>query len=103
MSQAILEAMGFGLPLVVTDVGGNPSLVGGRDGCGLVLPHRDPVGWAQSLVELATNVDQRQRFSQQGMARHDRDYSLTRMVDRYTRIYLSLCRAGQQGVSSAAP
>lgn len=103
MSQAILEAMGFGLPLVVTDVGGNPSLVGGRDGCGLVLPHRDPVGWAQSLVELATNVDQRQRFSQQGMARHDRDYSLTRMVDRYTRIYLSLCRSGQQGVSSAAP
>jgi hypothetical protein len=52
---------------------------------------------------LATDVDQRQRFSQQGMARHERDYSLTRMVDRYTRIYLSLCRAGQEGVSSAAP
>lgn len=40
MSQAVLEAMAAGLPLVVTEVGDNAVLVGSEQPCGYVVPVR---------------------------------------------------------------
>jgi len=92
MSQSILEAMGFGLPLVVTDVGGNAGLVGGAEGCGVVLNHRDPAEWAGVLRELAQDEGRRAELAQRARVRHQRDYSLEQMIERYAQLYLTLCR-----------
>jgi len=92
MSQSILEAMGFGLPLVVTQVGGNPGLVGGDPACGVVLDHRDPAEWATRLQSLLADPARLRILSANAVARHHREYSLEQMLERYSQLYLSLCR-----------
>ncbi len=49
MSFAILEAMGCGLPLAVTDVGAGRDLA---EGCGFVVPPGDPEAMAEALCTL---------------------------------------------------
>lgn len=55
MSFAILEAMNAGLPLVVTDVGGNRDLAETDIRCGYVLPYRDIEGFALAIKKLMDN------------------------------------------------
>lgn len=103
MSQSILEAMGFGLPLVVSDVGGNAGLVGGADGCGVIVNHRDPTRWARALDDLATNPQARHELAGRAIARHQRDYSLERMIERYSQLYLTLCRGSAAASATSLP
>lgn len=50
---AALEAMASGLPIVTTDCGWVPKLVGSRGGC--VVPLRDPDAFAEALARLGTD------------------------------------------------
>jgi glycosyltransferase involved in cell wall biosynthesis len=52
-----IEALGFGLPLLITSAGGTAELLGqekpGSDGCGQLLRPDDPAGWSTALAGLA--------------------------------------------------
>lgn len=63
LSFALLEAMNAGLPLVVTDVGGNRDLaeVGGR--CGTVVPYGDADGFAAAIAALMEQDDLRSEYA----------------------------------------
>ena len=53
-SQALLEAMALGVPVVASDAGGNPDLVTpGRTG--LLVPTGDPRAWAAAFERLLGN------------------------------------------------
>lgn len=53
-SNAILEAMAAGLPVIATDVGGNPeSVLHGETG--LLVPKENPEAMAKAMVELFNN------------------------------------------------
>jgi len=61
-SNAVIESMGMGLPVVATAVGGNVEAV--EDGStGLLTPPRDPRRLAEKLVLLATDIQLRQNLS----------------------------------------
>ncbi len=90
MSQAIVEAMTFGLPLVVTDVGGNAGLVGGSEPCGLVVSPEDPAGLAQALVKMVADKELASSFGQIGEDRAQRCFSLPAMIQRYEQLYENL-------------
>ncbi|MDJ0894087.1 MAG: glycosyltransferase [Alphaproteobacteria bacterium] len=93
-SNAILEGMAAGLPMVVTRVGGNPEAV--LDGeTGFVVEPRDPEGLAQALGRLTDNPDLRRRMGEAGRQRAADHFSLTRCVEDYERLYASL--NGSQG------
>jgi glycosyltransferase involved in cell wall biosynthesis len=47
-SAALITAMGFGRPVIVTDVGGMPETI---DGNGWIVPKEDPDGLAKALLE----------------------------------------------------
>ncbi len=49
MSNAVLEAMACGLPVIVTDTGGTSELI---DGNGMVIPKKDPGALADALEKL---------------------------------------------------
>lgn len=60
MSNALLEAMASGLPVVVTNTGGTDELV---DGNGLVFEAGDQAGLARAVTEILSEEKKRQAFS----------------------------------------
>ncbi len=90
-SNAVLECMAAGLPMIVTDVGGNAEAV--RDGeCGRVVPARDPRRLAAALVELASSAELRARFGASGRARVEREFTLERCVAEYEDCYAAVLK-----------
>lgn len=88
-SNAVIESMAAGLPMLVTDVGGNAEAV--VDGvCGLVVPPHAPDRLAEALIRLAGDDALRARMGAVGRDRAERHYALTACVDRYEALYLGL-------------
>lgn len=86
-SNAVLEAMAAGLPLVVTDVGGNREAV--VDGAtGFIVPRRDVVALRAALVRLLCDAELARRLGATGRERVSREFSLGTCVAGYDRLYV---------------
>lgn len=78
-SISILEAMRAGLPLVVTDVGGNSESV--RDGCdGFLVPDRDVSAAERAISELVASPEVRARFGRSARARYEAEFESSILV-----------------------
>ena len=85
-SNAILEGMAAGLPMVVTDVGGNPEAV--IDGeTGFVVPSKDPKALAVALERLITDPEMRKSMGRAGRQRVEERFSLDSCVDAYEALF----------------
>lgn len=90
-SNAILEGMAAGLPMIVTDVGGNAEAV--QDGkTGLVVQARDPDRLAAAIVKLSNDPAARAAFGRSGQHRVRDCFSFGACIDRYERLYHGLLR-----------
>ena len=49
LSFLIIEAMAAGLPVIATDMGGNPDIVNDQTGCGLLVTYDDPNSMAAAI------------------------------------------------------
>lgn len=79
-SISILEAMRAGLPLVVTDVGGNSESV--RHGQeGFLVPDLDIATAEDGMSQLIGSPDLRARFGQSARARFEADFQLSIMIE----------------------
>ena len=86
ISNAILEAMATGLPVVATAVGGNPDLV--VDGAtGRLVEAGNPKAMANVLAEYLDNPGQIRRHGEEGLRRVLDQFSLDRMVCQYMAVY----------------
>ena len=89
MSNSLLEAMACGLPVIATDVGGNPEVV--VDGeSGLLFPAGDFTRLAEHLQLLYTQVNFRTRMSQRARERVQEAFSIKSMVRHYEDVYENL-------------
>ena len=84
----ILEAMAAGLPVVATRVGGTPELV--HDGCGILVPPRDPVALANALSHLARHRTLGHDLGRAGRERVETYFTLDRMIATYRDLYHEL-------------
>jgi glycosyltransferase involved in cell wall biosynthesis len=83
---AILEAMGAGLPVVATRVGGiHEAVIDGRTG--RLVPPADPAALAAALRELLDAPERRAAFGRAGAARAEQEFSLRAMTDAYRALY----------------
>ena len=89
ISNTILEAMATGLPVIATDVGGNPELVSDGKTGGLVPPS-DVNLMAEKIAEYVENIEKRHLHGKNGHQRVLQEFSLTAMVGRYKTVYDSL-------------
>lgn len=80
MSFSILEAMNTGLPLVVTDVGGNRDLAETGDVCGRVLQYGDEEGFAGAILELMENDALRNEFSAAALRKISERFDLGKLA-----------------------
>lgn len=86
ISNVILEAMATGLPVLATDVGGNPELV--VDGTtGRLVEAGNPEAMARVLEEYLDNPGQIQSHGEQGLRRVVDGFSLDSMVSQYMAVY----------------
>jgi glycosyltransferase involved in cell wall biosynthesis len=88
---AIIEAMLAQRPIVATAVGEVPTaLDDGR--AGTLVPAGDAQALADALAELLADPAAAQRLGAAAAERAVREYTLTRMVERYAALYASLLR-----------
>jgi sugar transferase (PEP-CTERM/EpsH1 system associated) len=86
ISNTILEAMATGLPVIATNVGGNPELV--EDGqTGLLVPASDPLAMANAIQVYLRNPGQIHQHGEAARDRVKRLFSLDTMVKGYLDLY----------------
>jgi sugar transferase (PEP-CTERM/EpsH1 system associated) len=89
ISNAVLEAMATGLPVVITRTGGNPEIViHGQSG--LLYPVGGDVELAERLLLLQSASDLRHKLGEQALWRVRDQFSIDAMVRNYDRLYTNL-------------
>ena len=89
MPMSVLEAMGYGLPVVSTTVGGIPQLVE-HGKTGFLVEPGDTKGFAEAIVTLLKNPELRREMGEAGRARAKEHYSLENHINRLMDVYRSL-------------
>ncbi|HET6384199.1 MAG TPA: glycosyltransferase family 4 protein [Armatimonadota bacterium] len=96
ISNAVLEAMACGTPVVTTDCGGMREAV--RDGCdGFVTPVREPAAMASALEQLWRDPSLRRRMGESGRRAVIEKFSLRRQIAAFATLCESVI--GQEQVS----
>jgi glycosyltransferase involved in cell wall biosynthesis len=96
LSNAALEAMACGLPVVTTDCGGMREAI--TDGIeGLITPVRDAAALALALERLWQIPDLRQRMGEAGRRRILSDYTLKRQIDQFVDLFWIIRRSKRDG------
>ena len=95
-SNAVLEGMAAGLPMVVTDVGGNAEAV--TDGVhGYVVPPRNPHELARALGLIASDTVRAQAMGAAGRRRIEERFSMDACVAAYEIVYNGLLAGAHAG------
>ena len=85
-SIALLEAMAAGVPVVVTEVGGNPEIV--SEGIsGWLVPSGDVAMLSDVIREAVRSPEKSNALAIGGQRRFAEMFSFDRMIARYTEIY----------------
>lgn len=86
ISNTILEAMSSGLPVIATDVGGNPDLVVDGD-TGYLVASQDKHEMGQKIVDYVNQPQLVQRQGEQSRKRVEQAFSLQVMTQKYASEY----------------
>lgn len=89
ISLSILEAMAAGVPVVATDVGGNPEIIG-QSGVGVLVPPRSPRKTADAILSLLRDPDRRRAMGVLAQERVRERFSLQRMASDYEALYAGI-------------
>ena len=97
--NSVLEGMAAGLPMVVTDVGGNSEAV--VDGeTGIVVRARNRKALAAAILTLASGARKRRSMGEAGRRRVEERFSLDVCVARYGAFYAGLIEGRAEPVSA---
>lgn len=94
-SNANLEALAAGLPMVATAVGGNREIVESNVN-GLLVPPEDPSALATAICDLLGDSGLRSRMGAASRAKAA-EYSWSHITDRYESLYAELTRTRSRG------
>ncbi len=85
-SNVLMEAMATGLPVVATNVGGNPALVQ-DEVTGLLVPPNDPAAIAKAIIRLIEEPGFAATLASQGLARIRTGFGMDMMLKRVESLY----------------
>lgn len=88
-SNAILEAMAYGLPTVATNVGGNAEAI--VDGAGgIIVPSKNPKALSNAIEKLANNPELRDKYGDFARCRVESEFNWEKCTQMYTDLYDNL-------------
>lgn len=91
MPMSILDAMGYGLPIISTKVGGIPQIVIDNYN-GYTFEPGDVDDMAKGIVQILQNEDIYKMMAKNSYELANNEYSLKRHVDHVISMYESLCK-----------
>ena len=92
LSNVILESMAAGVPVVATDVGGNPELV--KDGeTGLLVPSGDEAKLVEALAHLVRDAASRTQYANTSRKIARSHFHIDEVCRRFEELYLLLADA----------
>ncbi|MEU0567483.1 glycosyltransferase [Nonomuraea sp. NPDC005983] len=94
LSNAVMEAMAAGRPVVATSVGGTPELLEGR---GVLVPAADPVALAEGIARLVDDPDLAASLGAAARAWAGKNLNLDVMVDEHVHLYHRLLETRRAG------
>lgn len=84
LSNALMEAMAARLPIVATDVGGNPELA--REN-GMLVPYGDAAALAATLTGLLSSPERARTMGERGRKRIELELTMERMAEGHGALY----------------
>ena len=91
-SNAVMEYMAAGLPVVATDVGGNrDAIIDGETG--YLVRERTPEALAQALIHLLRNEDLRLQMGLAGFQRCTEHFEVSKTIRQLEQFYYSTLRS----------
>ena len=81
---SLIEAMGYGVPVIGTMAGGTPELLSG--GAGLLVPPADINALADAISLLATNPELRRKLGAAGRKRVEQEFDVRGIVSELVRL-----------------
>lgn len=90
-SNAVIEKMATGLPMIVSDVGGNAeAIISGENG--YVIPPSDAAAFARAIIDIHRSREAQIAMGQRSRELVEERFSLDKMRDEHEALYLGLCR-----------
>ncbi len=86
LSQALLEAMSLGVPVIASAAGGNAELVNPGE-TGLLVPPLDPAAWTRALDRMLGDDAFRARVARAGQTLARSEFTMSRTADRTEVVY----------------
>lgn len=83
---ALSEGMSAGVPMVVSDYGGNAAMVG-ESNAGIVYPAGDAEALANAILKIAADPALEQTMKQAAYERYRQCYTAAQMAERVTDLY----------------
>jgi len=94
LSQALLESMALGVPVIATNIGGNSELI--QDGVnGFLFENGDVATLSNQIQRIIDDSALRESFSKAGKKTALQDFSLEKMLDRYEAFFSELLATKQ--------
>lgn len=94
--NAVIEAQGLQLPVVVSDAGGLTENI--EDGVtGYVVPRRNPDAIAEKLLRLMDDPDLRRRMGQAGRERVEQHFKIDEQISAFERLYRQVVSESNEG------
>jgi sugar transferase (PEP-CTERM/EpsH1 system associated) len=101
ISLTLLEAMATGVPVVATNVGGNPEVV--VDGeTGLLVQPGSPALLANAMARVLSEPELARQMGVAGRRRVEEHFDVCRMLREYEALYVSCCGNGHSRSHSPA-
>jgi glycosyltransferase involved in cell wall biosynthesis len=96
LSITLLESMNYGLPVIVTSVGGNPEVVV-EGKTGYLVPPGDVPSFVDRVVRLLRNPGLRARMGEAARDRVRARFQMRDAAARYIAVYEQLLRTAESG------